>query len=195
MKILVFDTETTGLVNFKLPLDDPTQPRLLQIASVMTNEVTWTPAVVCSMYIKQPGVVIPPAATEVHGITSAYLDELGLPCSYVLHIFMKLFALADQVWAFNADYDCACVGGELLRLDRKDDYAKLGGVFCMMKPLTDVCKLPGNYGKYKWPKLSEAYKHFFNEVPPVAHNALADVHATIKVMRAYYEQFNKLPDV
>jgi DNA polymerase-3 subunit epsilon len=24
-----------------------------------------------------------------------------------------------------------------------------------------VCKIPGNYGKYKWPKVEEAYDFFF----------------------------------
>ncbi|MCK5906008.1 MAG: hypothetical protein KAG37_00375, partial [Flavobacteriales bacterium] len=32
---------------------------------------------------------------------------------------------------------------------------------CPMLLSTDVCKLPGNYGKYKWPKVEEAYDHFF----------------------------------
>jgi len=32
---------------------------------------------------------------------------------------------------------------------------------CPMLLSTNVCKIPGNYGAYKWPKVEEAYKHFY----------------------------------
>jgi DNA polymerase-3 subunit epsilon len=32
---------------------------------------------------------------------------------------------------------------------------------CPMLLSTDVCKLPGMRGKFKWPKVEEAYNHFF----------------------------------
>lgn len=34
---------------------------------------------------------------------------------------------------------------------------------CPMILATDICKLPGNYGDYKYPKVTEAYKFFFPE--------------------------------
>lgn len=33
---------------------------------------------------------------------------------------------------------------------------------CPMLRSTDICKLPGKRGGYKWPKVEEAYKHFFH---------------------------------
>jgi DNA polymerase-3 subunit epsilon len=35
---------------------------------------------------------------------------------------------------------------------------------CPMIKSTSICKLPGRYGNYKWPKAEEAYKHFYPEV-------------------------------
>lgn len=49
-----------------------------------------------------------------------------------------------------------------------------------MKSSTDYCKLPGFYGKYKWPKLHELYKKLFNEDMGAAHTALQDIRNTAK---------------
>ena len=47
--------------------------------------------------------------------------------------------------------------------------------YCTMNEMTDVCKLPGKFaGKYKWPKLQEAYRHAFGKDFDGAHDALAD---------------------
>lgn len=40
-----------------------------------------------------------------------------------------------------------------------------------------ICKLPGQYGDWKWPKLTEAYQHAFGKTFDGAHDALADVRA------------------
>jgi len=34
---------------------------------------------------------------------------------------------------------------------------------CPMLLSTDICKLPGKYGSYKWPKVQEAYDFFFGD--------------------------------
>jgi hypothetical protein len=52
-----------------------------------------------------------------------------------------------------------------------------------MKASTDLCKLPSQFkrGGYKWPKLQEAYKHFFGEEFASAHDAMADLRACRRV--------------
>ena len=55
---------------------------------------------------------------------------------------------------------------------------------CTMIRSTDYCQLPGRYGKYKWPKLEELHFKLFGESFEGAHDALADIRAT---MRCYYE--------
>ena len=54
---------------------------------------------------------------------------------------------------------------------------------------TDVCKIQGKYGKYKWPKVEEAWQHLFPEVDYVEKHRGADdafheakiVHELIKM--------------
>lgn len=60
--------------------------------------------------------------------------------------------------------------------------------FCTMKAMTPVCKLHGNYGDFKWPKLQEAHKHAFGVEFDGAHDALADVRACARVYRWLMEQ-------
>ena len=49
---------------------------------------------------------------------------------------------------------------------------------------TNYCAIPGSYGKFKWPKLQELYVKLFNEKFEGAHDALADIEATVK---CYFE--------
>jgi DNA polymerase III epsilon subunit-like protein len=60
-----------------------------------------------------------------------------------------------------------------------------------MKATTSICKLPGKYGDYKWPKLQESHLHFFGKEFEGAHDAMADVRACAAV----YWALNPLPDV
>jgi len=53
-----------------------------------------------------------------------------------------------------------------------------------MAVTTPICKIPGKYNDYKWPKLAEAYRHLFNEEIKDAHDALADVRACARI---YFE--------
>jgi hypothetical protein len=48
-----------------------------------------------------------------------------------------------------------------------------------MKSTAEYCQIPGNYG-YKWPKLSELHYALFGKGFVEAHNAAADINATVK---------------
>ena len=49
-----------------------------------------------------------------------------------------------------------------------------------MQTSTDYCRLPGRYGRYKWPTLDGLHQKLFGEAPPSGHRALADVRATAR---------------
>ena len=60
MRVLVFDFETTGLVNFKLAADHPDQPDIVEIAAVtMTGPDTVTEELENSDHSRTAGRFLP----------------------------------------------------------------------------------------------------------------------------------------
>lgn len=172
--ILTFDTETTGLVNSKLPKDHDDQPRICQIGLELSDSHGNIRSAV--NLIVNPGVPIPEGASRVHGITDDVAQKCGVAPELAVAMFQFLGGMADLLVAHNLDYDETVLFAEFKRCQRMPDVLQKNK-FCTMKATTNICKLPGKYG-YKWPKLIEAYKQL---VDPKgfegAHDAMADVRA------------------
>ena len=105
---LIFDTETTGLPDYKLPLDDPNQARIVQLACLLLdksfNEVG------CFHSLIQPtGWSIHPGAQAAHGITIEECQESGIPVEAALHVFEGFYGAADVVIAHNLKFDARLV--------------------------------------------------------------------------------------
>lgn len=174
---LFFDTETTGIANFKLSPAAPTQPRLVQLGAILTDN-TGRVVTEINVMVKPEGFAIPKEASDIHGITTELASEFGFRLDTVLSIFYVLTKRAQVLVCHNFDYDNFIIKGELERaqqIERLAEYCKLKS-FCTMKASTNLCKIPGPYG-FKWPKLQEAYKFFFNAEFEGAHDAMADVRA------------------
>lgn len=186
---LFFDTETTGLVNFKLDITDSRQPRLVQLAALLTDN-DGTEAASINLTIKPVGFDIPTAASDVHGITTERATEIGVNAADALSCFCGLWNVSDLVVAHNIKFDLIVVLRELHLY--KLQTTKTVPSFCTMDAMTDLCKLPGKFGNFKWPRLQEAYIHCFGEAFPDAHDALADVRACAAVYFWLQKQQTKL---
>jgi len=55
---------------------------------------------------------------------------------------------------------------------------------CPMHICTNICKLPGRMGSYKWPKVTEAIAHFFPEETNYeeAHRGASDAHDEARIV-------------
>jgi DNA polymerase III epsilon subunit-like protein len=182
---LVFDTETTGIAQFKLPPSHPSQPRLVQIAGLVVDD-DWSECSSFSLIVSPDGFEIPEQASVIHGITTAKATLYGIPLVVALSVFNNLAKTVSEVWAFNSAFDELIVRSEFHRVNRPCGLDAVP-VKCAMLACKDILCLPPNFagGDYKWPKLSEAYSFFFDgAVFDKAHDALADVRATVKVMQA-----------
>lgn len=185
---MYFDTETTGLLNFKAPVDDPSQPRVVQYAAILLDG-SWNELGSVSLLRKPYGWEIPPGASTIHGINTAKAFAYGAEILAILSVFQSFAYAASQIVAHNLDFDIKMMAIEAARekvpvvLDGKN-------FLCTMRAATPICRLPGRSGGYKWPKLSEAYKMFFGEELAGAHDALVDVRACARVHRHLIE--NKL---
>jgi len=78
--------------------------------------------------------------------------------------------------------DMKMLRGELRRAGRPDRFEDTSNYYCTMRKSTGWCKLPSPSGRgYKWPKLGEAYQHFFKETLEGAHDALVDAMAVRRI--------------
>jgi len=181
MKVIVFDTETTGLPSANLSLD--MQPHVCQFAAVSyecdldsksLNEISRI-----DLLIKPP-VLIDYETSSIHGITN---DIVANSPSFreLVDEIVEAFYSSDVAVAHNLSFDKQIIGYELERLNRSKDFLP-DQIFDTMKETKNLCQLPGRFNKYKSPKLLELYQFLFDEKFKGAHNALHDVLATGKCL-------------
>lgn len=176
---LFFDTETTGLPrSWKAPVSDTDNwPRMVQLAWVVCD-VNGKMLEERNCIIKPEGFTIPPEASSVHRITTERALADGQDLKSVLKIFAKRIEGAQSLVAHNISFDEKIVGAEFLRKDIQHGSDKKQSL-CTMQASTEYCKIPGSYG-YKWPRLSELHKVLFGEDFEEAHDASADIQATVR---------------
>ncbi len=67
MSALIFDTETTGLPNYKAPVNNDSQPYIVQLAAILVDDEGDTVSEM-SVIIKPNGWTIPEEVAKIHGI-------------------------------------------------------------------------------------------------------------------------------
>jgi DNA polymerase-3 subunit epsilon len=198
MKILFFDTETTGLPSKDGGL--ASQPHIVQLGAIVSEYDTYWPTPAKETEIDRlfkPPIPIPPILKELHGIDDEMVKDCP-PISEYLREFIELTNEADVIVCHNVQFDMMLLGFEVRRMiansgvpDAEAWYRtwKDGATAkakCTKEASTNLCKIPSPSGKrgYKWPKLNELYPFLFGEMFDNAHNAIADVKAT---QRCYFE--------
>lgn len=179
--LLFFDVETSGLPDFNKRASDPTQPHIVQLAALLTDN-DGAAVETYNKIIRPDGWIIPEDVIAVHGITNEKARAIGVPEGDAARVILRMINSASVVCAHNCQFDKFIARIALRRFglleDAQDAWWKALPTFCTMRATTDICKLPGKFaGKYKWPKLQEAYQHAFQRSFDGAHDALADVTA------------------
>ena len=185
MRVLVFDTETTGIVNFKLPADHADQPDIVEIAALM---MTGPDTVVDELetLIQPDGWSLSPELTALHGITDEMCDEQGVPIADAVTELVRLIDRADVVCGFNVDFDLKLVRGVCRRLGMDDRYLAIKRKkFDCMQKCRPLCKIPPTDKQmargikaFKTPSLKEAGEIMLGIDLSEAHQAMVDVRAT-----------------
>lgn len=190
MLALVFDTETTGMVNFKEDADHASQPWPVEIGWRLVNTEKWS---VCQSFvsiIRVPATIdFEDDAVKIHGITAEMSTRLGADPVAVFDLFASMVQKADILVCHSWDYDRRVMTTLGRRLGVQDYELKTAPHLCTMKVSTPLCKLPkpGGRAGYKWPTLAEAYRWASGEDFDDSHTALADVRATTTVFRHLIE--------
>jgi DNA polymerase III epsilon subunit-like protein len=186
---LLLDCETTGKADFRLPADAPSQPRLVQLGALLLDSLGVEIASL-NCIIKPDGFEIPEEATAVNGISTQMAIEKGLERSAVLPVFAEMARVARVIVAHNLQFDELVMDGEFLRGNYEiSPFETDARMFCTMKAMTPLCKLPNQYGysDYKWPRLEEAYRFAFNETFN-GHDAMSDTRACARLYRWLMER-------
>ncbi len=185
MKVLIFDTETTGMVTWNEPPDHPSQPDLVQLAMLLIERDDWSIKTRSSFIVQLAnGVEIDAEAEATHGISAADCERYGVAPIVAVPVFHQLCIQAAASGARDISFERSVTLTALHRLGNKPDRMDGKDLVCTKEATTDVLKLPGKYGKYKWPTLAEAYRHYTGLEIEGAHDALADTLACLEVYRA-----------
>ena len=190
--VVVFDTETTGLTDYKLRNRDPAQPALVQIAAAMyaspKGEEDWERVSLLYGMCDRDGVDIHPKAYDAHGISEGKCDALSTNTTNILYVLAGMLAKADVHVAHNITFDSKLLKCNAYRhvIEELKDVLVPEKQYCTMMVSTPIVQAPKKNGKKgnKWPTLEECMNFYFNESIVGAHDALVDIDACAKV---YFE--------
>lgn len=175
--VLFYDTETTGLPDWKAPSDAEHQPHLVQIAAILADADTREEISSIDLIIRPDGWTIPDDVSEIHGITNKKAQLMGVPESLALEIFMKMWGSVDRSRvAHNKTFDQRLIRIALKRygFPQMDAWADKDSHHCTMRMYQKrfSCQRP---------KLIDAYKDATGNELTDAHSALADTRACMDV--------------
>lgn len=188
-KILGFDTETTGFPDMSLPPLDNNQPWPVQIGARMVDE---TGALQSELnFLIAPPIAINPEAIKVHGITDERAAFYGFKPITGISMLFAMIAKADVIVGHNLGFDInivnlakhrLCIEHERDPFDGKEHFdTQVRSAGILQLPATDAMILANRGHQYKSPKLSEAYRYFFDREIANAHDAMVDVKASLEI--------------
>lgn len=184
MRVLVFDTETTGLPEKNCSIYQYNKwPHILQLSFILFDTVQIKLNTVHDYIIKvNDDIDISEESIKVHGITRSISKRKGIPIQLALEEFNEYLNKADIIVGHNIDFDKKIIMVESLRNNITNHFISYGeskAEYCTMKnsiALCNIIKLNKNGESYlKYPTLTELYTKLFLEEPKNTHNAMADV--------------------
>lgn len=194
MNILFFDTETTGLPT-KQPYSHPSQPKILQLGAILATDSGDVIHTIDTL-VQIGDTPINKFALAAHGITSERANSEGIPQCEAFSDFYHLAMEATSLCCHNHNFDIKLI--EIMSHQVKgcyDDEEEASMRMyeinelpyeCTMMATINYCALPFPSGRkgFKFPKLEELHTKLFGTSFDGAHDALADVSAT---MRCYFK--------
>jgi DNA polymerase III epsilon subunit-like protein len=211
MKIIVFDTETTGLPKSKIinELSLSLWPYIVQFSYVIYDTELKKIIKTVDLIIRIPeNINISDEVSDIHGITNFISQTSQYKIEDALTHFSRDYINynIDLIVGHNLSFDINMLKVELMReiinnqnnlidkrlflqlLENLDDIKpESSELYCTMQKSVELCNLKAKtkYGKeyVKFPKLNELHMKLFNSSPKNLHNSLNDV---LICLRCYY---------
>ena len=178
-KLVLFDTETTGLVYHR--------DEIIEFAAVVVEQQMGVPVVTeeyDQLITLSPGGFVPPKIEQLTGITNQDLREKGVPKTRVCCDIARMFTGNTLLLAYNAHFDLSFLFYMLLR----------DGDPTILKGKDKLDLLTVYKDRHSYPhKLCNAIDVYGLSGKVVnSHRAVDDVLATVEVMKAMEEEKNDL---
>ena len=184
MRLLIFDTETTGLPkNRNTPAEylKDNWPHMVSIGWMLYDSNIKQVIDVDYFVIKPQNWTVPLESSSIHGITQAIAEKDGQNLETILNKFIQIDC--DAIVAHNMDFDYnVLVQG--LKWDCGLDVPKFPSKVCTMKLSTEMCNIVKR-GCLKWPTLKELHEFSCGEIPDVykLHNSIDDVYILFRCLK------------
>lgn len=189
---IFFDTETTGLPDFKAPSEAKHQPHIVQLGACLVDLDTRKTISTLDVIIKPEGWTIPQEVSAIHGITTELAMDVGIPESLAVEMLLEMVKGRIRI-AHNEQFDARIIRIAAKRFFSEEtcEEWKNGSAQCTAVLSSPILQLPptermikAGFRKHKTPNLTEAYRFFTGRELVNAHSALADVEACRDVFLA-----------
>ena len=175
--------------NKKSPLD-PNQARLLQLGAILASPDGEVISELNTL-VQIGNAIINPYALEAHGITAEKANSEGIHPKEAFEKFHEMAESAECLVCHNHNFDFKIIELTATQIvdhydDPSDPDLMIGDIrdmpfYCTMTQSTEFCALPKKKGSgFKYPKLVELYQILFEKEFSGAHDAMADVTATME---------------
>jgi len=167
-KIAIVDIETTGFMPTGL---------IVEVGIVELNLDTGNVKPLYNSLVREPGFCEDHKDSWIFKNSDLTFEQvqaaMPLDCVAIQGILSRYPATA-----YNNKFDFSFLESRGINIDRLD---------CPMLLATNICKIPGQYGKNKWPTVEEAWRHFFPDQPYIEkHRGLDDaIHEASIVYELY----------
>lgn len=189
MKVLVFDTETTGLplrnkYGKKACIYETTLwPYIIQLSYILYDTEKSKIVIEHDHIVKIPRhCKLTEKSVELHGITRERSIRDGISIKEALDLFSICVNAADVIVAHNLSFDRQMMLVEYIRNNKCGPFMFKDPLqfYCTMKNSVDLCCIKATNRKTgelynKFPRLDELHKYLFKEKPENTHNSFVDV--------------------
>ena len=194
MKILVFDTETTGLPERDASIYQLNKwPHIIQLSYIL-YDLSNNSTLIKDHYIKlNSNITISSESYEKHHLDHTYLNNHGIHIKQALYEFNEALKICNIVVGHNISFDKRLIFVECLRHKVKQFFTTFNGEnkitkpeYCTMKNSTKLCNIirlnKANKLYIKSPSLTELYEKLFPDspIPSELHNSMVDILCTFR---------------
>ena len=187
----IYDVETTGLpirINRRLNynnLESFNNCRLISISWIITDNIN-NIIEKGTYYVKPDNFEVSQESINIHGLTNEFLEQNGESIHNIIDLIKNIFTEKYEIIkivSHNIDFDINVLKSELVRYNYSDLLIKINDIetYCTMLKSQSIMRVN------KWPKLSEAYRYFYDEDITNAHQAEYDTLYCYKIFKKLSE--------